>query len=111
MHEADKGMEDERSGLFRYVPPVIEAIAEALEATGVRFGLIEENVRMEDKWLRYISEHLAVKPIQLGTASVSMADRTRLFWTSVPFHPSGQERMDEKDFVIEATLQGSPAAG
>jgi len=43
-----------------------------------------ENVRMKQKYLDIISEHVGVKPILINSALVSAQNRQRYYWTNIP---------------------------
>lgn len=43
-----------------------------------------ENVKMKKEWIKIISEHLGVEPIEINSALVSAQNRKRLYWTNIP---------------------------
>ena len=79
-----KGLDDERSALFWYVPPAIVAAGEALAGSGKRMGFVEENVRLEAMPRRVISYALGVLPMSIESQSESIARRHRMYWTNIP---------------------------
>lgn len=48
-----------------------------------------ENVMMEKKWERVISEALGIAPIMINSSLVSPQNRRRLYWTNISAEPSG----------------------
>lgn len=55
-----------------------------LKETKPRFFLLE-NVKMDKKWERVISETLGVKPVFINSNFVTAHNRKRLYWTNIPF--------------------------
>ncbi|RLC49239.1 MAG: DNA (cytosine-5-)-methyltransferase [Candidatus Cloacimonadota bacterium] len=43
-----------------------------------------ENVKMQKKWEKVITETLEVEPVEINSALVSAQNRKRLYWTNIP---------------------------
>jgi DNA-cytosine methyltransferase len=43
-----------------------------------------ENVMMQDKWKKIITDTLGVEPVMINSALVSAQNRKRLYWTNIP---------------------------
>ena len=67
---------DERSALIKY-------FFEAVETIKPKYFFLE-NVVMQKQYEKNISNILDVEPIRIDAALVSMTQRNRLYWTSIP---------------------------
>ena len=103
-----KGEGDTRRNTFGFVPLVLEAIAEALEGSGIGLAFVVESVRVDDHRVQLISQALAATPLQIDATSTSVADRTRLFWTNIPFRPVGDEWTEQERQATKVHLSGTP---
>ena len=75
--EGWKGLEGNKSNLFfHYV--------RALKECQPKYFLLENVASMAKKWVDVISNELGVVPIFINSASVSPAERKRLYWTNIP---------------------------
>ena len=60
-----------------------------------------ENVRMKQESMDVITEALGVEPIEINSALVSAQNRTRLYWTNIPF-----EIPQDRGIVLADILEG-----
>jgi len=66
-----------------------------------------ENVRMNKKWARIISNALGVEPIYINSSVASAQNRPRLYWTNIPYTP-----IEDKGIVLaDVILGGITGAG
>lgn len=67
-----------------------------------------ENVRMDKKWEKIITDVLQVKPIKINSNLMSAQNRERLYWTNIPgvSQPKDQKILLE-DIIPDATSIGS----
>lgn len=85
-----KGLEGERSGLFReYV--------KCLEAYKPKYFLFENVASMSTKNKAIISKALMVKPIMINSALVTAQNRKRLYWTNIP----GIEQPEDRGILLK----------
>lgn len=93
---AGKGLnfDDPRSKLFfEYVRLVREC--------NPKYFLLE-NVRMKKEYLDTVSEFLRVSPVKINSELVSAQQRTRYYWTNIPFEIPKQRGIGYSD-IIEST--------
>lgn len=70
------GLEGKKSNLFwEYI--------RLLKETNPTWFLLE-NVRMEKRWEKVISDELGVEPVRINSRLVSAQSRNRLYWTNIP---------------------------
>lgn len=85
--------DDSRSALFwEYV--------RLLKELRPRYFLLE-NVRMKQESMDIITEALGVEPVEINSALVSAQNRTRLYWTNIPF-----EMPQHNGIVLADILEG-----
>lgn len=65
-----------------------------------RYFLLE-NVKMKQDHVKVISEALGVEPVEINSALVSAQNRTRLYWTNIPF-----EMPQHNGIVLADVLEG-----
>ena len=58
-----------------------------------------ENVRMKQEYQDVISNLLGVEPIKINSSLVSGQNRTRLYWTNIPFSPPTDRGIQFKDIL------------
>ena len=89
--------DDPRSALFfEYV-----RILEELREINPEIKFLLENVVMEKKHERVISEFLGVEPIKLNSDLVSAQQRNRLYWTNIPLDKIRKKNIYWKDIQID----------
>lgn len=71
-----------------------------LQETKPRFWLLE-NVPMKKEWQDIISDYMAVEPIKLNSSLVSAQNRSRLYWTNIPF----AKNLPDKKLVLKDIIQ------
>jgi site-specific DNA-cytosine methylase len=86
---------DERSKLFF-------EFVRIKEESAPKYFLLE-NVRMKQEYQDIISDILGVPPIKINSALVSGQNRTRLYWTNIPFIRPNDRGIEFKD-VLEADV-------
>lgn len=72
-----KGLEGNRSGLFRH-------LVRAIEEVNPKYFLVENNYKMPQKDQDIITKTLGVEPILIYSGKVSAQSRYRLYWTNIP---------------------------
>jgi site-specific DNA-cytosine methylase len=83
--------EDERSKLF------FEFLRIKEESSPKYFLL--ENVKMKQEYQDVISKLVGVQPIKINSALVSGQNRTRLYWTNIPFLIPNDKGIEFKDIL------------
>ena len=58
-----------------------------------------ENVRMTDKWKTIISKELNCTPILINSSDFSIQNRSRLYWTNIPFKPYTKKNVLVSDVI------------
>ena len=105
--------DDPRSKLFFVYVDILNYIRSV--NPNVKFLL--ENVKMKKEYEAIISDHLAVKPIEINSNLVSAQNRKRLYWTNIEgitqpedrgVYLKGilQEEVDEKYYLSDKGLSG-----
>lgn len=82
---------DERSKLFF-------EFVRIKEESAPKYFLLE-NVRMKQEYQDIISDILGVSPIKINSALVSGQNRTRLYWTNIPFLRPNDRGIEFKDIL------------
>lgn len=72
-----------------------------------------ENVVMQKKWEKVITEALGVEPILINSALVSAQNRKRLYWTNIPNIQQPKDKeiylkdiLEDKKYLNKATIVG-----
>lgn len=62
-----------------------------------------ENVKMKEEWRDFISKDLGVKPIKINSNVHSAQNRTRYYWTNIPFLGFNESQVNIKD-ILESSV-------
>lgn len=74
----------------------------ALDESGCKYFLYENNYSIHQNIKKFISEQLGVQPIMINSALVSAQNRKRCYWTNIP----GVEQPEDCGIVIDDILIG-----
>ena len=76
-----------------------------LKETNPTFFLLE-NVEMDKKWEKIITDTLGVKPILINSNLVSAQNRKRLYWTNIPVDGLPEDKgLTIKDVIFDNTYK------
>lgn len=74
----------------------------ALDESGCKYFLYENNYSIHQNIKEFISEQLGVQPIMINSALVSAQNRKRCYWTNIP----GVEQPKDRGIVVDDILIG-----
>lgn len=74
----------------------------ALDESGCKYFLYENNYSIHQNIKEFISEQLGVQPIMINSALVSAQNRKRCYWTNIP----GVEQPEDRGIVVDDILIG-----
>ena len=75
----------------------------ALDESGCKYFLYENNYSIHQNIKEFISEQLGVQPIMINSALVSAQNRKRCYWTNIP----GVEQPEDKGILLNDILENA----
>ena len=81
----------------------------ALEESGCKYFLYENNYSVHQRIKDEISKTLGVEPIMINSSLVSAQNRKRCYWTNIPFtsFPAGGVAWQDKSYCMTASYDGA----
>lgn len=75
----------------------------ALDESGCKYFLYENNYSIHQNIKEFISEQLGVQPIMINSALVSAQNRKRCYWTNIP----GVEQPEDRGILLNDILENA----